>query len=216
MSIGNDVTLPIHGHMALLGDYSRQGLEKPDARLIGTHARFSRAMQLLNFASTISPTPFPIPTTRATPTLSLVPRSHSNTLSTLNHLFIRLVSPLWRLLPRFVRGYAYQILARIGHWRYGKDDPNASVQRLPFGLYLKYQTCPALLMNEFNALQILRKKTNVPCPRAVDLIVNKEDDTSYLLTTRVPGVQLARVRDLLSDQDLVTISAELTDYVSQL
>jgi hypothetical protein len=36
----------VNGFFALLGDHSRQGIEKADARLIGSHARFCKVFSL--------------------------------------------------------------------------------------------------------------------------------------------------------------------------
>jgi aminoglycoside phosphotransferase (APT) family kinase protein len=68
--------------------------------------------------------------------------------------------------------------------------------------------------NEFNALQMVRQYTSIPAPEALDVI--PENDRSYLLITRVPGVPLWRCQNILSDSDCDAIVTQLQDYVSQL
>jgi aminoglycoside phosphotransferase (APT) family kinase protein len=88
------------------------------------------------------------------------------------------------------------------------------VQRLPFGLYLKYRGDADMVCNEFNALRRVRQETSIPVPEALDVI--PEGDNCYLLITRAPGVPLWLCQELFSDTDCDEIVAQLQDYISQL
>jgi hypothetical protein len=125
---------------------------------------------------------------------------------------------LWCFVPSRVRIAVYKLLRKVGNWLYGKDG-YAQVQRLPFGLYLKYQPGSDALRNEYTALKLLEHKTTILAPRALDFVsenTGDDDDFSYLLTSRIPGIPLARCQDGLSGNDYETISAQLKDCVSQM
>ncbi|KAG6057046.1 hypothetical protein E4U32_005383 [Claviceps aff. humidiphila group G2b] len=125
------------------------------------------------------------------------------------------VATAWRLVPAPIRIRAYQGLAFLGAHMYG---PSCSfkVQRLPFGLYLK--TTPTrrypMLANEFAALQLVRRHTNVPVPSALDLVSDSEN--SYLLTTTIRGVPLGRCIDTLSHDEVTTLVGDLQECLSKL
>ncbi|KAM5386124.1 hypothetical protein ACJA88_002274 [Fusarium oxysporum] len=215
--IDDQQPVDVNGAIALLGDHSRQGIEKADARLIGSHARFSRSIQLVNLARTIAPGLF-----FERKSITDVPQQHfpvqmrSSRLG-LEYAFMRPMMLLWRFFPSTIRIAAYGLWQKLGNRFYGKDG-DAQVQRLPFGLYLKCNSNPDTLRNEYNALKVLEQKTNIPAPRVFDVVSQHtgEDDFSYLLMSRVPGTTLATCRDALSDQDYANLSAQLKDCVSQL
>ncbi|KAG5985516.1 hypothetical protein E4U52_001253, partial [Claviceps spartinae] len=125
------------------------------------------------------------------------------------------VALAWRLVPVPIRIRAYQGLAFLGAHIYG---PSCSfkVQRLPFGLYLK--TTPTrrypMLANEFAALQLVRRHTNVPVPSALDLASDAEN--SYLLTTKVRGIPLGRCIDTLSRDEVTTLVGDLQKYLLEM
>ncbi|KAF4450030.1 ubiquitin interaction domain-containing protein [Fusarium austroafricanum] len=215
--IDDEQPVDVDGVFALLGDHSRQGIEKADARLIGSHARFCKSIQLVDVARTIAPGLFSEPRTITdSPRQQFPVRSRSSSLG-LGHAFLRPIILLWRFFPSTVRFAAYELLQRMGNSFYGKDG-NARVQRLPFGLYLKYNSDSDLLRNEYNALKVLEQKTSIPAPRALDIVSRGTGDnaSNYLLMSRVPGTTLAKCRDALSDQDYATISSQLKDWVSQM
>lgn len=124
---------------------------------------------------------------------------------------------LLRFFSSTLRIAAYELLRKMGNRFYGQDGL-AQVQRLPFGLYIKYHSNSDTLRNEYNALKVLEQKTSILAPRALDIVSQNtsDDDFGYLLTTRVPGTTLAQCQDGLSDQDYDTVSAQLKDYVSQM
>ncbi|KAI5456808.1 hypothetical protein BGZ63DRAFT_366308 [Mariannaea sp. PMI_226] len=215
--IDDEQPVDVNGSIALLGDHSRQGIEKADARLIGSHARFCRSTQLVNLARSIAPGLFSEQTTITdSPRQQFPVRVRSSSLD-LGHVFLRPIMFMWRLFPPSVRIAAYKLLRKIGSHCYGKDG-DAPVQRLPFGLYLKHHYNSDTLRNEYNALKVLEQKTSIPAPRALDIVSQNSgnNDANYLLTSRVPGTTLAKCQDALSDQDYDTVSAQLKDCVSQM
>ncbi|KAF5722916.1 kinase-like domain-containing protein [Fusarium mundagurra] len=214
--VDDEQPVDVKGAIALLGDHSRQGIEKADARLIGSHARFSRSIQLVNVARIIAPGLIEQKTITDIPQQQFPVQMRSSSLG-LGHTFVRPAMLLWRLFPPKLRIAAYDLLRRLGSCFYGKHG-NAQVQRLPFGLYLKYNSNPDILRNEYNALKVLEQKTTIPAPRVFDVATrnNDDDDLSYLLMSRVPGTSLATCRDALSDQDYANLSAQLKDCISQI
>jgi hypothetical protein len=127
------------------------------------------------------------------------------------------------MIPTHLRIVAYEVLRRLGEHLYGKPRDSSTVQRLPFGLYLKFQGEPDSYRNESNALKLVRKSTSIPAPEPVDLLSkpgNTDDPfaspEAYLLITQVPGLPLSRCQNVLSDRDCEYIANQLKDYVTQL
>lgn len=131
---------------------------------------------------------------------------------------------VWLMVPVRIRLTAYKMLRKLGHRCYGKHNKWESVQRLPFGLYLKYLGDPDGFRNEFNALQIVRRYTSVPVPRPLDLInipTESNGDSfyphdAYLITSRVPGIPLSCCQEMLTDEDGNEFVAQMQDYVTQI
>ena len=147
----------------------------------------------------------------------------SHLLSTFASLFIGAFLTVWTLFPSQVRIGAYELLRRVGERRYGKPDDFVSVQRVPFGMYLKYHGTPDGYRNEFNALRMVHQSTSVPVPRPLDVVskpTNDDDPFSlpggYLLISRVPGVPLSDCQEVLSDSDCRDITLQMKDYLTQL
>ncbi|SPJ86881.1 uncharacterized protein FTOL_11906 [Fusarium torulosum] len=215
--IDDEQPVDVNGFFALLGDHSRQGIEKADARLIGSHARFCRSIQLVKLARTIAPSLFSEPTTITDSARQQLPVCMRSSNLGLGHAFLHLIMLLWRFFPSTFRITVYELLLKVGSYFYRKDG-NAMVQRLPFELYLKFNSDSDTLSNEYNALKSLEQNTNIPAPRALDIVSRSsgENEYSYLLITRVPGTTLAICRDALSDQDYATVSNQLKDCISQM
>ncbi|KKY39291.1 putative nad-binding rossmann fold oxidoreductase family protein [Diaporthe ampelina] len=98
-----------------------------------------------------------------------------------------------------------------------------TVQRLPFGLYLKCARDLDSLRNEVNALRMVRRYTSVPVPKPLDFVTAPapaQDDPAcgegYLLMSRIPGVPLSRCHEVLSDKDAAQIEAQMQDHITQL
>ena len=134
------------------------------------------------------------------------------------NLFASVLIAFWTKFPRKVRVATYKTLQMVGRWIYGRSDESETVQRLPFGLYLKFGRDFDALRNEFNALELVRKHTTVPVPRPVDVVplsgALRED--GYLLISRVPGKPLYLYYDIMSDRDYINFATQMQDYISQL
>lgn len=118
-------------------------------------------------------------------------------------------------MPTSMRIRTYRSLASLGARIYGfTDSPN--VQQLPFGLYLKRVSLVRRnsLVNEYATLELVRRHTDMPVPRALDLV---SDSTNfYLLTTRVPGYKLGLCLDSMSDQDTAILVRDLGRHLAAL
>ncbi|GJN85735.1 hypothetical protein PLIIFM63780_009306 [Purpureocillium lilacinum] len=137
--------------------------------------------------------------------------------------FTELLKPafllVWRLLPEKVRFFAYECLRKVGSILYDYEGNN--VQRLPFGLFLKYPGDPGLCRNEFHTLQMIRKYTCIPAPRPLDIAVVASSgylfrQKEYLLTTQMPGRQATDCYEELSDDEMTTFVQEMQAIVSQI
>lgn len=216
--IGPDEMISINGNFALLGDHFRRGIPTVDPRIIGTHARLAKSIRFLDIGDMLS-----IENSRQPPP-SLKSTAIKHDAPPVTESFVRrclgfnrftsIVLTAWRLFPRKLRIAAYSSLGKLGALLYGRLD--SSVQRLPFGLYLKYHGDPAECRNEFNALSLVRKGTPIPTPRALDMVYGPDSSTSYLLMTRVPGMPLYKCIDIISDNNLSHISYQLGLFLSQL
>ncbi|KAH7217137.1 hypothetical protein BKA60DRAFT_621503 [Fusarium oxysporum] len=165
-------------HVLIEDDQPVEGIGKADARLIGSHARFCRSIQLVNLARTIAPGLFSEPKTITyVPQQQFPVRMRSSSLG-LGHAFIRPTMLLWRFFPSRICITAYELLRKLGSRLYGKDG-DAQVQRLPFGLYLKYNSNPDTLRNEYNALRVLKQKTTIPAPRAFDVVSQNTGEENF-------------------------------------
>ncbi|KAL3957401.1 hypothetical protein ACCO45_007979 [Purpureocillium lilacinum] len=137
--------------------------------------------------------------------------------------FTELLKPafllVWRLLPEKVRFFAYECLRKVGSILYDYEGNN--VQRLPFGLFLKYPGDPGLCRNEFHTLQMIRKYTCIPAPRPLDIAVIASSgylfrQKEYLLMTQMPGRQATECYEELSDDEMTTFVQEMQAIVSQI
>jgi hypothetical protein len=198
-----------------------------DPRFVGTHARLCRSIRYVDIAKRLAPgaphrlsTPLAEPPAQRTILRSLTtPRRSFTFLATLGQGFLA----AWLLFPNKLRITAYDLLRKVGEMLYGKSNGHSTVQRLPFGLYLKYQREPEGFRNEFNALKAVQQHTSLPVPTQLD-IVSKEGDPNdrwaspeaYLLITRLPGLPLHRCHDVLSDKDCEHIAMQMKDYLTQL
>lgn len=140
------------------------------------------------------------------------PSPFSSTLTLLSDACVVVLKTVWLLVPGNMRIRTYRSLASLGARMYGfTDSPN--VQQLPFGLYLKMVilTRRESLVNENATLELVRRHTNVPVPRALDLISDSSD--IYLLTTRISGYKLGWCIDTMSDEDTATLVHDLRRHI---
>ncbi|OTA98636.1 hypothetical protein M426DRAFT_17234 [Hypoxylon sp. CI-4A] len=196
--IGLEEPIEVDGIYPLLGDHSRSGISKIDPRFFSLESLHQ------------SPNP----------SGDLPARHSSRKTWALSSLCAGAVLALWRLVPTKVRIIFYKGLQNLGRRLYGHS--HTGVQRVPFGLYLKYSEVNES-RNEFNALGMVRRHTSIPVPKAIDIAREQEDKNdlsffhdAYLVTTRIPGFPLSDCQQILSDRDLERIATQLKDYVAQL
>ncbi|KAK0721768.1 hypothetical protein B0T26DRAFT_739204 [Lasiosphaeria miniovina] len=218
----------VNGSFPLLGDHSRSKIDIVDPRFVGSHARFCLSMRFHNLAKEIaaldkSPAPQRLPA-----------RPQAFFFSPTALLAIPILA-VWLMFPSQVRIAVYKKLRVLGERLYGPPYGATNVQKLPFGLYLKYMGESDRFRNEFNALQVVRQHTSIPVPQPLDVVweetesdgdvpVSSEsrvyryrpDDQAYLLITEVPGVRLQQCLHITSDRDNEHIATQLKDYMAQL
>lgn len=101
------------------------------------------------------------------------------------------------------------------------------MQKLPFGLFLKYIDDFERSKNELNALQTVRRCTTIPVPTGLDLVSEAVESSDgrgnattirqpYLLMTTLPGAPLSQCIDAIFDEDYQHIRQQLQEVVSQL
>ncbi|KAH7171418.1 hypothetical protein EDB81DRAFT_638357 [Dactylonectria macrodidyma] len=210
--------IDLAGSFPLLGDHSRSGLPKVDARFVGTHARLAPSIRWLEVRGQINQNERVL----SSSAISFPSRQERARKSWFPQLLSTTCLATWLTVPKVVRIATYRLLHRVGRYLYGGSD-SFSVQRLPFNLYLKSSRSVGALRNEFNALNTIRRYTSVPVPRGLDLVsaavrtpgqLDAED--AYHLTSRLPGVPLAHACDLLSDRDVREFVTQMQDFVTQL
>lgn len=211
----------------MLGDHSRLGTEKVDPRFVGSHARLCRSIRFLEIAKRIAPEVVAQPpASSAEPPAQRVlarPQTAQWELFSYTSLLGRGLLTAWLLFPNKIRIAAYEMLRRLGESLYGKPNHYSTVQRLPFGLYLKYQGEPEGSHNEFNALSMVQRYTSIPVPAPLDIVFEDVDPNdrwashaASLLISRVPGIPLHRCQDVMSDKDCERIAMQMKDYLAQL
>ncbi|KAF7563112.1 hypothetical protein G7046_g998 [Stylonectria norvegica] len=216
--IGLKHQLGLNGHYPLLGDHSRLGISKVDARFLGTHARLCSSIRWLAVIDHMASNEKVPPLRRFNSTLQSIQAVKASALNALQTVLFF----IWRRFPRRIRVKGYQLLSRLGMRLYGPTN-SSSVQRLPFGMYLKRQNGVGPSCNEYNALSIVRQNTTVPVPKPLDLMcvpacsaeITPSED-SYLLTTCVSGTPLSACCEMLSDRDILGFVVQMQDYLNQL
>ncbi|KFA56120.1 hypothetical protein S40293_00062 [Stachybotrys chartarum IBT 40293] len=226
---GGAPPLDINGRYPLLGDHSRSGFEKVDARFVGTHARLCQSIQYLTLEKDFEREAV-VRATR-TPGDNEMLTFWAPTMLYRVGGFLRSLPgwtllQLWRRFPDTIRLAAYKGLKRLGAWIYGDGKESTSVQRLPFGLYLKRHSDIEQCHNEFNALRMVRHHTYIPAPKPLDIVCREAepstsewyipDPTCYILMTQVPGQPIDQCHTVMSDVHLSEVSVHLTSYLSQL
>lgn len=125
------------------------------------------------------------------------------------------ISMALRLIPVSVRIRVYHGLKCLGAYMYG---PSCSlkVQRLPFGMYIKIARVEKhkSLANEYATIQLVRRYTDIPVPRALDLV--SDSKYSYLLTTKISGTRLGMCIDTLSDDEEAALVSDLQKAITAL
>ncbi|KAI0139091.1 kinase-like protein [Hypoxylon sp. NC0597] len=149
----------------------------------------------------------PSTSTTQTPTLNSLPKT-SSLLSSIQIACGSGLLTLWRIIPPVFRIMVYRGLASMGERIYGRSN-SFKVQRLPFGMYLK--TSPNMwntsLSNEYETLDLLRRRTDVPVPKPLEIVSDAND--TYLVASRLPGQLVGYRIDFLSDQKLHDLVRDL-------
>lgn len=131
-------------------------------------------------------------------------------------LFFSMARGCWQSLITSWRAAICYALVPLGTYLYGPSI-SVKVQRLPFSMYLKVSDVEwhRGLENELAALDLLQQqRTSIPVPRAFDLFVH--DGESFLLSTRIPGMPLGHIMDLVPDEQLAAVVDDLRICVEQL
>lgn len=198
--------IDVDGQYPLLGDHSRSGIRKVDARFIGTQARLASSMRWLEVRKQIADNETVIAQAGIQSSAS-----KPGLISAVFHMFRTIFWRAWLSTPHFIRLSTYKVLRKVGHHLYGSTG-SLAVSRLPFGLYLKSTNEGAF--NESNALGLVRKYTSVPVPRVLDLVADSRN--TYLLTTGLRGEPLSRAMDMLSDRDCHEFVEQMQSFISQI
>ncbi|KAK4130635.1 kinase-like protein [Trichocladium antarcticum] len=185
--------------------------DMPDGRALELAARFSIPIRWTHVSREIERRRAPSYVTSAYAAVSGVA---SRVISSAWDPFARGLWSLWRLVPSRVRIWAYSKLYRAGRAIYGPTD--TKVQRLPFNLFIKYRSVssPGLLINEHDALQLIRKNSDLMVPQPLDFV--SDSKWSYMVTARVPGYQLSEVFSMLTDEQLHALAMDLNEFLSKL
>ncbi|KAI0426010.1 kinase-like domain-containing protein [Xylaria sp. FL1042] len=202
-----DKTPPVR--FGCFADHSASNMDTPNVFLLQVLSRFAKPMRWTLVAREIAAKQ-PQPQPR---------RAIKMPSSLLSHLLLEYaavsITTVWCLVPTTFRIQVYRCLEFLGVHLYGSSC-SLKVQRLPFGMYLKTARAEnhEALANEYGALQLVRRHTHIPAPRPLDLVSNAR--TSYLLTSRVPGLLLGACIDTLSDDEVNTLVCDLQSCLGQL
>lgn len=178
-------------------------------RIIATHARFSSSIRWLKVRQLLSK--------KKQPQL-FGSRLRLNTGLPNGSRLSGLAKNIWLLVPNILRAAVYGVLWAIGRKIYGQT---SSVQKLPFGLCLKYLKDSEILTNEFEALDLVRKHISIQAPDPIDLVLlskgnTRQDTCGYILMTQLPGDPISRHIDMFSDHGISQLSLQLVEFVEQL
>lgn len=198
--------IDVDGQYPLLGDHSRSGIRKVDARFIGTQARLASSMRWLEVKKKIADNETVVAQAGIQP-LASRPGFVSAVFQMCRRIFWR----AWLLTPQSIRLSTYKVLRKMVSHPYGSTS-SLAVSRLPFGLYLKATNEGA--SNESNALGLVRKYTSVPVPLVLDLVADSRN--TYLLTTGLRGEPLSRAMDMFSDRDCHEFVEQMQSFISQI
>ncbi|KAI1813153.1 kinase-like protein [Poronia punctata] len=203
-SVGGVLSPPFkHSHMVSPSGLSECSIEMPDHSALEILSCFAEPIRWTHVARALAGLPRYGP--RAA---SLFPTQLRSTLASL-------LLSAWLHVPVGVRACFYRGLARLGGILYGPSE-SFNVQRLPFGMYVKMRQKigHGSLANEYQALKLVRRYTDIPVAQPLDLISDKED--SYLLTSRLPGHMIGPRMDAFTDEKVGTIGQDLQRCIKQL
>ncbi|KAF5879683.1 uncharacterized protein Bfra_006890 [Botrytis fragariae] len=121
---------------------------------------------------------------------------------------------MWPRFPEFIRFKTYRVLRAVESYLYGST--TRGVQRLTFGMYLKYgpEYDAEYHTGESNALKIVRSRTSIPVPNPIDLLVSPTE--SFLVMSRIEGVPAGHAIDECSDEEVHQMAQDLRSYITEL
>lgn len=183
-------------------DHSDTGIEVPDARFLEIHRQFAPALRWSNIAAKMARNPNPRPHRQAKR-------------GGLSEILVKGVLAIWRRFPDVVRLQTYKLLGYAGLYLYGSA--TSQVQRLPFGMYMKFDAQESFaprITGEFDALTLVHKHTSIPAPRPIDLIMRSNG--SYLVSSRIDGVGAGHAINECSDEEMHIIAQDLRKYIAEL
>ncbi|TGO75395.1 hypothetical protein BELL_0215g00030 [Botrytis elliptica] len=184
-----------------LVDHSNSGIESPDPYLLDIQSRLSKALKWAEIDTKINGR-------------TSLRRSQNTTSSAFRESITTTFLVMWSKFPEFVRFKTYRVLRTVGSYLYGST--TRGVQRLPFGMYLKYgpEYDAGNHAGEFNALKIVRSRTSIPVPNPIDLLVSPTE--SFLVMSRIEGVPAGHAIDECSDEEVHQIAQDLRSYIAEL
>ncbi|KAJ8064451.1 hypothetical protein OCU04_006789 [Sclerotinia nivalis] len=185
-----------------LVDRSKSGIESPDPELLEIHSRFSKALNWTDVATNIDSRP------RLRP-------SQNKDRNPFMQLITTTLLAIWTRLPEIVRIQTYKILRTAGSYLY-EPATMIGVQRLPFGMYLKYG--PRVHTDrhtaEFNALKVVQGRTSIPVPYPIDLLLSRTE--SFLVTSRIEGESVGIAIDECTDEEMHRMAQDLRSCIAEL
>ncbi|TGO83952.1 hypothetical protein BPOR_0570g00070 [Botrytis porri] len=142
-----------------LVDHSNSGIESPDPYLLDIQSRLSKALKWVEVDTKI----------KGRPSLR---RSQNTSSSAFRESITTTFLVMWSKFPEFIRFKTYRFLRTVGSYLYGST--TREVQRLPFGMYLKYgpEYDAEHHTGELNAPKTVRSRTSIPVPNPIDLLVS--------------------------------------------
>ena len=182
-----------------LTDHSNSGIASPDPVLLEIHRRFSIALTWTHMATNmLSPQQ-----NYATPDTGIKDAIATASLA------------IWLKFPRAIRFQTYNLLKTAGLYLYGRSH-SRSVQRLPFGMYLKHGSIGESDRHarEFEALHLVRSRVSIPVPRPIDLISSSTH--SFLVTSRIEGDPVGIDIPTYTDEALNGLAEKLKTWISEL
>ncbi|TGO48896.1 hypothetical protein BCON_0226g00050 [Botryotinia convoluta] len=184
-----------------LVDHSNSGIESPDPYLLDIQYRLSKALKWAEIDTKI----------KGRPSLR---RSQNTSSSSFRESITTTFLVVWSKFPGFIRFKTYRVLRTVGSYLYGST--TRGVQRLPFGMYLKYgpEYDAEYHAGEFNALKIVRSRTSIPVPNPIDLLVSPTE--SFLVMSRIEGVPAGHAIDECSDEEVHQMAQDLRSYIAEL
>lgn len=223
VNIGPEQPVQLNGEYPLLGDHSRKGIMTVDARFVGTHARLCKSFQLIELARKFALENASSARNEATSLQAQVCRKPSiskfrSVSDSILRLFGTILLTVWLSVPVRARIMGYRLLESFARHLY--ESETGFVQELPLGLYLKRACILDCLRNEHNAIQCIQRYTSIPVPKPLDFVTmsGKGEDAGegYLLMSCIPGWPLYTCYEIMSDDDVAQIKAQIQDYVAQM